>query len=34
LDSEKETNGDEVQKAVGLLGGEDKITTPLWWDKN
>ena len=34
LDSEKETNGEEVDKAVGLLGGEDKITTPLWWDKN
>ena len=34
LDSEKETNGEEVEKAVGLLGGEDKVTTPLWWDKN
>lgn len=32
--SEKQTNGAEVDKAVGLLGGPDKITTPLWWDKN
>jgi hypothetical protein len=32
--SEKLSNGDEVEKAVKLLGGEDKITTPLWWDKN
>ncbi len=34
LDSEKENNGDEVTKAVQLLGGDDKVTTPLWWDKN
>ena len=32
LQSEKQSNGPEVEKAVGLLGGEDKITTPLWWD--
>lgn len=32
--SEKQVNGTEVEKAVGLLGGEDKVTTPLWWDKN
>ena len=32
--SEKQTNGPEVDKAVNLLGGPDKITTPLWWDKN
>ena len=33
--SEKQTNGVEVEKAVPLLGGSgDKITTPLWWDKN
>jgi hypothetical protein len=32
--SEQETNADEVKKAAGLLGGEDKVTTPLWWDKN
>lgn len=33
--SEKQTNTAEVEKAVPLLGpGGDKITTPLWWDKN
>lgn len=32
--SEKQSNGAEVEKAVNLLGGADKITTPLWWDKN
>jgi len=32
--SEKLSNGEEVEKAIELLGGEDKITTPLWWDKN
>jgi hypothetical protein len=33
--SEKQTNAAEVEKAVPLLGpGGDKITTPLWWDKN
>jgi hypothetical protein len=32
--SEKQSNGGEVDKAVNLLGGPDKITTPLWWDKN
>ena len=32
--SEKQSNGVEVDKAVNLLGGPDKITTPLWWDKN
>jgi hypothetical protein len=34
LESEKSVNGAEVEKAKALLGGEDKITTPLWWDKN
>jgi hypothetical protein len=35
IDPEKVTNGKEVDKAVPLLGtGGDKITTPLWWDKN
>jgi hypothetical protein len=34
LDSEKNVNGEEVDKAVNLLGGPDKVTTPLWWDKN
>lgn len=32
--SEKISNGAEVEKAAALLGGADKITTPLWWDKN
>lgn len=32
--SEYQTNGVEVNKAVNLLGGPDKVTTPLWWDKN
>jgi hypothetical protein len=32
---EKVTNGPAVDAAVPLLGaGGDKITTPLWWDKN
>jgi hypothetical protein len=34
LDSEKQTNGPAVTAAVPLLGGPDKVTTPLWWDKN
>lgn len=34
LESEKSVNGPEVEKAGALLGGPDKITTPLWWDKN
>jgi hypothetical protein len=35
ITDEKTTNGPEVTKAVQLLGpGGDKITTPLWWDKN
>jgi hypothetical protein len=34
LDSEKETNADAVTAAVALLGGPDKVTTALWWDKN
>lgn len=32
--SEQQTNGPAVDAAVGLLGGPDKVTTPLWWDKN
>lgn len=33
--SEKQNNGSEVDKAVQLLSTkEDKVTTPLWWDKN
>jgi hypothetical protein len=34
MTSEIQTNGPEVEKAVPLLGGPDKIITPLWWDKN
>ena len=33
IDYEKNTNKDAVDAAVGLLGGPDKATTPLWWDK-
>jgi hypothetical protein len=32
--SEQQTNGAAVEAAVGLLGGPDNVTTPLWWDKN
>lgn len=32
--SEKLSNGAAVEKAVELLGGPDKIATPIWWDKN
>jgi hypothetical protein len=32
--SETQNNGPEVEKAKALLGGPDKVTTPLWWDKN
>jgi len=31
---EKNTNGTAVKAAESLLGGPDKPTTPLWWDKN
>lgn len=34
LISEYQTNRAEVEKAVELLGGPDKISTPLWWDEN
>ena len=34
LASEVANNKAEVDKAVQLLGGPDKVTTPLWWDKN
>jgi Susd and RagB outer membrane lipoprotein len=34
LDSEKQTNGPAVTAALSLLNGPDKVTTPLWWDKN
>jgi hypothetical protein len=32
--SEQQTNGAAVTAAGTLLGGPDKVTTPLWWDKN
>lgn len=33
LQLERETNGEAVKAAESLLGGPDKVTTPLWWDK-
>lgn len=33
LDLEKQTNGDAVKAAESLLGGPDKVNTPLWWNK-
>lgn len=33
-DIEKQTNGAAVDAATQLLGGPDKASTPLWWDKN
>jgi hypothetical protein len=32
--SEYQTNEAETDKAVDMLEGADKVTTPLWWDKN
>lgn len=32
--SETQNNGAAVEAAVPLLNGPDKVTTPLWWDKN
>ncbi|MDQ6477122.1 SusD/RagB family nutrient-binding outer membrane lipoprotein [Dyadobacter sp. LHD-138] len=34
IDSEKANNKAAVTEAVKLLKGEDKASTPLWWDKN
>lgn len=34
LDLEKNTNKPAVDAAGALLGGPDKASTPLWWDKN
>lgn len=34
LTLEKQTNATAVKAAESLLGGPDKVTTPLWWDKN
>lgn len=33
LTLERQTNGAAVDAAVPLLGGDDKVSTPLWWDK-
>jgi hypothetical protein len=32
--SEQQNNQAAVEAAVPLLNGPDKVTTPLWWDKN
>jgi len=32
--SEQQTNDPAVKAALPLLNGPDKVTTPLWWDKN
>jgi hypothetical protein len=32
--SETQNNGAAVEAAIPLLNGPDKVTTPLWWDKN
>jgi len=32
--AEQQNNAPAVEAAIGLLGGPNKITTPLWWDKN
>ncbi len=34
IDFEKNTNKAAVDAAAALLGGPDKASTPLWWDKN
>lgn len=34
LDNEKASNAEGVKTGQSLLGGSDKVTTPLWWDKN
>jgi hypothetical protein len=34
LSTEVQTNPAAVTKAVQMLGGPDKVTTKLWWDKN
>jgi Susd and RagB outer membrane lipoprotein len=34
IDFEKNTNKEAVNAAAALLGGADKASTPLWWDKN
>ncbi|HEV8083273.1 MAG TPA: SusD/RagB family nutrient-binding outer membrane lipoprotein, partial [Chitinophagaceae bacterium] len=32
--SETQNNKAAVDAAIPLLNGPDKVTTPLWWDKN
>jgi hypothetical protein len=32
--SEFQNNEVQTNKAIDLLNGPDKVTTPLWWDKN
>lgn len=32
--AEKQRNAQAVEAALPLLNGPDKVTTPLWWDKN
>lgn len=34
LDSEKSNNAAGVATGKTLLGGDDNVLTPLWWDKN
>lgn len=34
LEFERQTNTAAVEAAEALLGGPDKVTTPLWWDRN
>jgi hypothetical protein len=32
VESEYEQNDEAVEAAIGLLGGDDKASTRLWWD--
>jgi hypothetical protein len=34
IDLEKNTNKAAVEAAIPLIGGPDKASTKLWWDKN
>lgn len=31
--TERDLNGDNYKKALTMLGGDDLLNTPLWWDK-